>query len=319
MHNYSQITEMYRDESGALALGGVDGKLLDILSKTLKFRYECVSSADGKWGSLSKFGNWTGLIGMVSGGQADMAIGFLAATKKRQEVVDFSEPYSVIELSFATHLLQTLPRTNFYFHPFNWSLSMWKLRLEASKNYLELCQKKSIRFYHRYQLRKYLLHFEEDYVIQLANAIIENNWLLELQNSLDDEHFDGKTAVLGVKIMFGLQFGILPDATKYISDAVLSSIDVGLAIRKDFCCKKSVDSVITRIKQAGLYQKLLNDEMYKTWIKTSETVSKFGTKKITLINLFGALTILLCGFASSIFVLVLEICLKSSKINFFHF
>ncbi|GFY60561.1 uncharacterized protein TNIN_230021 [Trichonephila inaurata madagascariensis] len=59
---------------------------------------------------------------MVSGGQADMAIGFLAATKKRQGAVDFSEPYSVIELSFATHLLQTLPRTNFYFHPFSWSV-----------------------------------------------------------------------------------------------------------------------------------------------------------------------------------------------------
>ncbi|GFS66502.1 uncharacterized protein NPIL_318151, partial [Nephila pilipes] len=386
MHNYSQITEIHRDESGALRFGGVDGKLLDILSKTLKFRYDYVSAPDGEWGSLSEFGNWTGLIGMVSERQADMAIGFLAATKNRLEVVDFSEPYSVNELSFATHLPRNLVRTYFYLYPFNWSVwvcifgfsfilplifflqthkmysyfgllfQMYRfiVRQNMSKfatgkkflfglwlyfafvisasymavllsimsvenieipirNFEELSRavsEKKYRVLSPVSITKYLINCKEEYVIYLANAILENNWFPDLGHSLDEENFDGKTAVLGVKTMFALRFGMPPYSTKYVSDAILESVDIGLAVRKDFCCKKELDLVIKRIKQAGLYQKFLNDEMYKTWVMTSKKTSKSKNKIITLKNMFGALLILICGFILAILVLVLEICLK---------
>ncbi|GFU19882.1 uncharacterized protein NPIL_436061, partial [Nephila pilipes] len=122
MYNYSEITEIYQGEDGAIKLGGVDGKLLDILSETLKFRYELVSSPDEEWGSLSTAGNWTGLIGMVSRGQADAAIGFLSASMERLTVVDFSEPYSINELSLMTHLPGTLPKAYSYFYPFEWNV-----------------------------------------------------------------------------------------------------------------------------------------------------------------------------------------------------
>ncbi|GFV63027.1 uncharacterized protein TNCV_4590741 [Trichonephila clavipes] len=394
LYNYSQITEIYRGEDGAYKLGGVDGKLLDILSQTLKFRYELISAPDGEWGSLSPSGNWTGLIGLVSRGQTDAAIGFLGTTQERLGIVDFSEPYTMDELSFATHLPGTVSRTYSYFYAFQWNIwvcifAVWLilpflfyiqthkkysyfgllfqmcrflLRQNMSKfaverkyffslwlyfafvisscymamlfsimtiqykeipiqDFKELFQAVSERRYRvmsPQSIAKHLLSFKEDYIVGLGDVLVENKWFTKLGHSLDEENFDGKTAVLGVKIMFGLRFGKPPYATKYVSDAILSSVDVGLAIRKDFCCKKALDSAITRIKRAGLYLKFLNDEMYKTWIKTSKKSYKSTIKRISLNNLCGALAILLLGFGLATIVLIIEICFEHSLTVIFY-
>ena len=67
--------------------------LLKELSKILGFEYRIKLSDDRRYGSKSINGTWNGMIGEVADGRADLAVGGLAITNKRQEAVDFSYPF----------------------------------------------------------------------------------------------------------------------------------------------------------------------------------------------------------------------------------
>ncbi|GBL86639.1 hypothetical protein AVEN_194878-1 [Araneus ventricosus] len=381
-YNYTQISEMYGEDIGEMKLGGVDGRLLSILSQVLQFRYELVSSPDRIWGNHLKNGNWTGLIGMVSRGEADLAIGFLSLTEDRLTAVDFTVPYSVNEICFATHIPRAIPQPHAFLHSFKWDLwlsilTIWiilpfifYLQSRKKSPYLEmlfqlyrniirqhmtnntavnrfllgiwlyfsliistsytagLASLQTLKYTEipvknfeelswavtegKYRavatqsLVEYLLRSDKEFIVRLGQAIDENKWFPPLGHSLDEEYFDGKTAVIDVKLVFGLRFGMPPWSTKYISENILDSVGVGIAVRKDFCCKDALDALIVRINRAGFYKKYMNDEMYKTWLKLSK-VKPETSKQITLNNIFGALVFLVCGQILSVSILVLEI------------
>ncbi|KAF8766515.1 Glutamate receptor ionotropic like protein [Argiope bruennichi] len=373
---------MYGGHTGEVKLGGVDGRLLSVLSQVLQFQYELVSPADRMWGNRLKNGNWTGLIGMVSRGEADLAIGFLSPTEDRLTAVDFTEPYSVNEICFATHQPRIIPQPHSFLYSFKWDMwlsiaAVWiilpfifyvKSRKKSSylemlfqlfrsilrqnminivtanrfllaiwlyfalvisssytaglatlhtmdyiespvRNFEELSlavTKGKYRAFATQSIVDYLLQSDKYNIVQLGHSIVENNWFPPLSNSLDEMYFDGRTAIIDVKLVFGLQFGLPPWSTKYISEDVLDSVSVGIAIRKDFCCKAALDALIVRINRGGFYKKYLSEEMYKTWLKKYTMKSK-TRKQITLNNIFPALTILVCGYALSICMLILEI------------
>ncbi|GFY51353.1 glutamate receptor ionotropic, delta-1 [Trichonephila inaurata madagascariensis] len=56
---------------------------------------------DKQWGRESENGTWSGLIGLVSSGKADAALCFIGALDERKKVVDFTEPYTSNDLTFA--------------------------------------------------------------------------------------------------------------------------------------------------------------------------------------------------------------------------
>lgn len=100
----------------------IELKLCDILSHVLGCQYEVVYPEDGEFGSFSN-GSWTGMIGMVYRGDADLAISDLAITEERQQVVDFSYPFSVTRVTFATEQLKFTYDIATFLKPF--SLEVW--------------------------------------------------------------------------------------------------------------------------------------------------------------------------------------------------
>ncbi|GIY17026.1 uncharacterized protein CEXT_296731 [Caerostris extrusa] len=70
---------------------GADGKLITCIIDKLKFKYKVFPPPDLEWGSL-KNGSWSGIIGMLDRGEADMGITYMAVTEDRFQVVDFSAP-----------------------------------------------------------------------------------------------------------------------------------------------------------------------------------------------------------------------------------
>lgn len=71
---------------------GMSISFIEQMSKTLGFQYDLYIVADGQYGKLDN-GTWTGMIGDVVSGAADMAIAPLTITEARSRVVDFSDPY----------------------------------------------------------------------------------------------------------------------------------------------------------------------------------------------------------------------------------
>ncbi|CAL1526333.1 unnamed protein product [Lymnaea stagnalis] len=74
---------------------GLSIDLLKRLSEKLNFEVDLFEVADGSYGSpINKNEtDWNGMLGMLIHGQADMAMGALAITPERSQVVDFSVPF----------------------------------------------------------------------------------------------------------------------------------------------------------------------------------------------------------------------------------
>ncbi|GIY11041.1 lig_chan-Glu_bd domain-containing protein [Caerostris extrusa] len=104
---------------------GIEGKFLEILASKLNFQYEIISPEDGKWGSLMENGTWSGIIGMVARGEADMGLTYLAIMEDRSKFVDFSTPYYSFGRTFVTDKPGISPKYAVFLYPF--SLDVWIL------------------------------------------------------------------------------------------------------------------------------------------------------------------------------------------------
>jgi len=80
--------------NGGTGYEGYIVDLLDALAGKLNFKYDINPVGDGRYGSYEPGQDrWTGMVGEVLTGVADMAVADLTITAKREEAVDFSYPF----------------------------------------------------------------------------------------------------------------------------------------------------------------------------------------------------------------------------------
>ncbi|GIY44646.1 hypothetical protein CEXT_65851 [Caerostris extrusa] len=101
-------------EDDLKALGRMKGKrrsatgrlrrqtLLQIVLEAQRIQYEIVVSKDISFGKALPDGNFTGMIGMVQRGEADLAGGYLIMNEVRSKAIDFSIRYLLEETTFRT-------------------------------------------------------------------------------------------------------------------------------------------------------------------------------------------------------------------------
>ena len=119
----SHVTNMFdeiKDMRGE-PLYVYDGYIVKLLSQILKFSYTVLlNTAVGEPGPD---GNWTGCIGMIQQGKADIAICGIAITEERCQVVNFSHPYLYTPVTFVTDKPQ--PLANSYAILYAFSSNVW--------------------------------------------------------------------------------------------------------------------------------------------------------------------------------------------------
>ncbi|XP_040568809.1 glutamate receptor 1 [Lepeophtheirus salmonis] len=94
-------------EDGELALTGNDRfegyskDLADLISKTIKAKFEIRVVKDGKYGSPDPDspGGWNGMIGELIRNEAEIAIAPLTIHSQREQVADFSKPFMSLGIS----------------------------------------------------------------------------------------------------------------------------------------------------------------------------------------------------------------------------
>ncbi|GFY61789.1 putative glutamate receptor [Trichonephila inaurata madagascariensis] len=98
--NMSNIFEVHKKPNGGHYLSGGEGEFLqDILTK-LGIDFEIAFPKDMEFGRELTPGNWTGIIGMVNRGEADIGISGLGIFEDRFRAVDFSFPYTTDGITF---------------------------------------------------------------------------------------------------------------------------------------------------------------------------------------------------------------------------
>ncbi|XP_042883098.1 glutamate receptor ionotropic, NMDA 2A-like [Penaeus japonicus] len=85
---YSPFTILKYQDDGTMHIGGIFGKIFDLFQEITNFTYTCYKVPDNQWGAHTN-GRWSGMVGEIARGEADVAVAPLSITQQRSLVADF--------------------------------------------------------------------------------------------------------------------------------------------------------------------------------------------------------------------------------------
>ncbi|XP_055951425.1 probable glutamate receptor [Argiope bruennichi] len=366
-----------RRSDGNVELLGIQGRFLNTVLKAMHMPFQLVIAEDGEWGRLLPSGNWTGMIGKIQKGNADIADSHIGITEQRTAVVDFSTVYLIDDMTFAIKkpgpvptslafvrpfdfitwiliftILLVVPlifqwtfhckRTYIYFflsllgsifrQPtftnfkikkfkpvlFSWCffativsfsysavlLSMLSVPSEiiAVQNFKELADAVKNDGYRSYVKKgsatlDFMLRNDKEYLKYLGESAVHHNWYTNsLPLTLTDQ-INHRSALIDPRTKLQMVAGPEEWKPHFLSDDSLQTYQFAVAMKKNFCHKKKLNTVISRINNAGLYMQFTNEERYKLWLSASER-RRNDSKKIkplTLEDLSGVFGAFLVG------------------------
>ncbi|XP_051941472.1 glutamate receptor ionotropic, NMDA 3B [Hippocampus zosterae] len=97
--------------------------LLEKLAEDMGFTFDLYIVGDGKYGALSGSGRWTGLVGDLRSGTADMAVTSFSINSARSRVIDFTSPFYSTSLGILVRSRDTAAPIGAFMWPLHWS--MW--------------------------------------------------------------------------------------------------------------------------------------------------------------------------------------------------
>lgn len=107
---------------------------------------------------------------------------------------------------------------------------------------------------------------------------------------------------------------------KFISEDYFFESMGAMMIRKDFCCKKLIDTFVHRLMSSGIYHKYYSDSIF-LWklpllLKNAEEIT--SKRKLNLIDVAPAFIFLIMGYLISFFILIGEILIsRRKKVKYF--
>nr|XP_042906673.1 probable glutamate receptor [Parasteatoda tepidariorum] len=283
-----------------------------------------------------KNGSWTGIVGMVQRGEADIAVNQLSITKERLKAVNFSIPYSDELIQFVAPTPKRISSLIVYLYPFD--IMIWLscisilllmpfmhvLLLPKGKKYsTELLRllgcilkqpmytknKRMHRFYillclifsmvislsycavllsflsvplYEPKIRTFsdlskavlggqvkcqviagsfvlslFLNSTDEQLRSVGELVERNSWTFQVKD-YKNKTIDDRTA--SVSSALSLQSLYRDYKNIVFSEDSLMTTNLGIAMSKGFCCKEKLNDMISRIKNAGLYEKIKSEE-----------------------------------------------------------
>ncbi|GFQ87789.1 lig_chan-Glu_bd domain-containing protein [Trichonephila clavata] len=147
-------------------------------------------------------------------------------------------------------------------------------------------------------LRSSLAHF------RTIGAELKKNSIPYSPALYQNKPFGNSILAITPRSLFQMAYG----TTKYISEDSFVVFSTGILFKKGFCCRNILDSVLLRIVSAGIYQKLIHDEVsrqditLKSLLPHRESVQKLGFDALSGVFYFLVLTHIV-----SLIILLLEI------------
>ncbi|GFY45451.1 uncharacterized protein TNIN_296161 [Trichonephila inaurata madagascariensis] len=369
-----------------IVVDGSDGKLLNCLAEKLNFEYEVVLTSDGQWGSRDENGSWDGIVGLIQSGKADFGMPALGITEERNEDLDFSLPYTLLEKLFVTKEAGEMPKITAFTYPFTrnaWILYvlmtltaavlfqrivfknatllgsfirvLGSIVSQAMENIRETPWRRVLLglwlsiatvmpFLYNTNFLSFLTMpekmpiprtFEElskavlsgkfkcltpigtvdrellresniDYLVKLVEIIEKNDWEYPFGKGFVDL-LDGPTALMMPRIGMDIILGKPPFINVKSSLDNMGIRQVGIGLKKKFCCKEQLNSVMYGILSGGLYQKWYWDQTFISTLHDRLNVKEDEEKmQLTLEDLKLAFFTLSFGYFLAILAFLAE-------------
>ncbi|GFT94565.1 glutamate receptor ionotropic, delta-1 [Nephila pilipes] len=380
------VFEIIDNKTENQQFSGYEGKFLNAILSGLGYRYEAVVTEDGEFGRLKSDGNWTGMIGMVHRGEADLGFTTIAITEQRFGVVEYSTTYEKLSPSFAVKKPGVLRPMFAYVYPFNMTVwiciiavlfimtiafvkisnreesygrifynlfgSFFGQAISAKKDstsfkilfcnwlivitvipvsysaallsfltvpiygipirtYEELSAAVQKGTHRCYALRgtstiAYLRNSPKNHLQMLGNEINSHEWYITDWDIMSGKYLTDDSAILSNTKKLHLFYGTKQDFI--ITKDTLTSWPSAFAVRKNFCCKARLNSIISRLVSAGIYGKFLRDESVKFRITHSDNVPEDQViKKLSVKDLAGIFLILGIGLSLALVSFLVEV------------
>ncbi|KAF8782915.1 glutamate receptor ionotropic, delta-2-like [Argiope bruennichi] len=187
------------------------------------------------------------------------------------------------------------------------------LQGESIQNFRDLADAVVKGTHHCYALQEtdvitFLFESKQPHYVTLGKAILKNNWFYSFSNVRERKHISQHSVQLISRTSAELLYG---SSDVFISKDTLAIWPMGMALRRGFCCKSKVNTIILRLLSSGIPDKFLRDESFK--IQLAERRKRFSTKdadvekQLSLKDVSGAFMFLLAGYFLSFFSFLGEI------------
>ncbi|GIX85530.1 uncharacterized protein CDAR_52111 [Caerostris darwini] len=153
----------------------------------------------------------------------------------------------------------------------------------------------------------YLLDSEKKHLSFLGETSVHHEWFLDHLMSHNNQ-ISKTSAVLASRSLLEMLVGAEDLDNYYISEEFLVSFQFAIALKKNFCLKKKLNKIISRLNSAGFYLKILKDVAYKILLanhKMSQNTT--DAKPLSVEDLFGIFMLLLVGLGLSLFSFICEV------------
>ncbi|GIY93747.1 uncharacterized protein CEXT_632401 [Caerostris extrusa] len=306
------VMYLNKSESGAVTLDGCEGKFLQIVLEALKIKYEILISKDMLYSNPLPDGNFTGMVGMVQRGEVDLAMTCLAVNEIRSKVVNFSMPYYTGGISFITDKSQNSKQNLALLHISDtptWigiGIPAKVAPIRTFTSFPKLRSQEIIRVYAIKTYIPFLLDSEEYHLKELGKVIIRNNWITSVRTFEETYHVTSQTSRIQPRILSVLEFENRDDI--FISDDELCVLHVAFAYNNNFCCKSKLNAILSKLWGSGLFEKLLRDTSFKSFLKSRNNKYHSTIKSsLSVGDFMGVFTLLGIGLMLSFFIFILEI------------
>ncbi|GFY67811.1 lig_chan-Glu_bd domain-containing protein [Trichonephila inaurata madagascariensis] len=111
-----------KNEDGNYDFSGFEAKRLELFLRALNLPFEIIDAEDKEYGRLLDNGSWTGLIGKIQQGLADLSINSVVVTEQKTSVVDFGPISDIDDVTFAIEKPGTYPKSLAFIRPYDYTV-----------------------------------------------------------------------------------------------------------------------------------------------------------------------------------------------------
>lgn len=171
----------------------------------------------------------------------------------------------------------------------------------VTKNYKAFFNKGTFHFE---QLRN---HEKKSYRM-LAEYVSHNSWWMGKHPILFTPEINKQSAMATAKTILEVAAGPEEWKWNFLSDDSIMVYNFAIVINKGFCHKKRLNKVVSRVNSAGIYKKIMSDEIFQTWLPHPERrrILDKAIRPLSINDLHSAFVLYSFGIGISFLVFIIE-------------